>query len=581
VIPFKEVWFCDTEFRGPDGDHKDPVCLVARELFTGYEIRVWRDELKRMDRAPFDTGPNAVMVAYAATAELSVFQAFGWPLPRNILDLYLEHLAATNGLPLNLPEELRKNPGSMLAALWIRKLVGIEGMAKQAMRELILNEPDHVLEEKRGEILDYCGSDDDGLSRLFFEMEPSLDWPTALLRGRYMKAVARMMWTGVPIDVPLWQALTASWEHIKRRLISEIDIHYGVYDDIEFREERFDYYLRNKGIPWPRYPSGHLMLDKDTFKSTALIFPEIAPLHELRATVAKMRLTGLQIGRDGRNRAWLSPYGALTGRNTPSNSKFIFGSAAWMRSLIRPEPGYGLAYVDWSAQEIAIAAALFGDIPMLDNYVSGDPHLAFVKKAGLVPSDATAKSHPRERELGKTINFGMLYGMGERALAYRLQSTRAEARSLIEAHHWIHRKYWHRLEEVVSAGLLFRQMETVFGWPFHIVSNTKETTLQNFTTQANGAEMMRIAAIAATEAGIEICGPVHDAFLIRAPLDRLDEDVAHMRELMARASEEVTEGLRVRTKAELIRSDQSPGRYVDERGIDMWERVMRILREEG
>ena len=136
-----------------------------------------------------------------------------------------------------------------------------------------------------------------------------------------MKAVARMTWTGVPIDMPLWQALAASWERIKRQLITEIDIRYGVYDDIEFREELFDRYLCNKGFPWPRYPSGHLMLDKDTFKTMSQMFgDEIAELHELRATVAKLRLVGLQVGRDGRNRAWLSPFGALTGRNTPSNS---------------------------------------------------------------------------------------------------------------------------------------------------------------------------------------------------------------------------------------------------------------------
>ena len=43
--------------------------------------------------------------------------------------------------------------------------------------------------------------------------------------------------------------------------------------------------------------------------------------------------------------------------------------------------------------------------------------------------------------------------------------------------------------------------------------------------QANGAEMMRLAAIAATEAGIEVCAPVHDAFLIAAPLSRLEADI--------------------------------------------------------
>ena len=57
----------------------------------------------------------------------------------------------------------------------------------------------------------------------------------------------------------------------------------------------------------------------------------------------------------------------------------------------------------------------------------------------------------------------------------------------------------------------------------------------NFPMQANGAEMMRLAAIASTEAGVEVCAPVHDAFLITAPLDQLDADVALMRELMSRA----------------------------------------------
>jgi hypothetical protein len=47
--------------------------------------------------------------------------------------------------------------------------------------------------------------------------------------------------------------------------------------------------------------------------------------------------------------------------------------------------------------------------------------------------------------------------------------------------------------------------------------------------QANGAEMLRLACCLATERGIEVCAPVHDAILICAPLDRLDDDVAGMR----------------------------------------------------
>ena len=69
--------------------------------------------------------------------------------------------------------------------------------------------------------------------------------------------------------------------------------------------------------------------------------------------------------------------------------------------------------------------------------------------------------------------------------------------------------------------------------------------------------MMRIAAIAATEAGIEVCAPVHDAFLIAAPLDRLDDDIAKMRDIMSKAGRAVTGGLDIRTDAEVVRFPDS------------------------
>ena len=78
-------------------------------------------------------------------------------------------------------------------------------------------------------------------------------------------------------------------------------------------------------------------------------------------------------------------------------------------------------------------------------------------------------------------------------------------------------------------------------------------------------------------AGIEICAPIHDAFLIQAPLDRLDADVERMRELMTEAGRAVTGGFPVRTDATVVRF---PDRYMDEGGQDMWDRVMALLSDE-
>ena len=69
-------------------------------------------------------------------------------------------------------------------------------------------------------------------------------------------------------------------------------------------------------------------------------------------------------------------------------------------------------------------------------------------------------------------------------------------------------------------------------------------SLRNFPMQANGAEMLRLACCLGIERGVEICAPVHDAVLIKAPLDRLDHDIAVMREAMAEASRAVLGGAR-------------------------------------
>ena len=88
--------------------------------------------------------------------------------------------------------------------------------------------------------------------------------------------------------------------------------------------------------------------------------------------------------------------------------------------------------------------------------------------------------------------------------------------------------------------------------------------------QANGAEMMRLAACLATERGVEVCAPVHDAFLICAPLDRLEQDVATMRAAMAEASRIVLSGFELGTDVSITRW---PDRYMDSRGRVMWQRV--------
>lgn len=117
-------------------------------------------------------------------------------------------------------------------------------------------------------------------------------------------------------------------------------------------------------------------------------------------------------------------------------------------------------------------------------------------------------------------------------------------------------------------------IETVFGWRKLVSEDDTNNALQNFPCQANGAEMLRLACVMAMEAGLKIIAPVHDALLLEAPLEIFDRDVAKLREIMTEAGGIILDGFEVRTDADAVKY---PDRYVDERGIMMWEKVTRFV----
>jgi DNA polymerase-1 len=125
--------------------------------------------------------------------------------------------------------------------------------------------------------------------------------------------------------------------------------------------------------------------------------------------------------------------------------------------------------------------------------------------------------------------------------------------------------------------MLVGVIHTVFGWPVHVSDRSNPRSLRNFPMQANGSEMLRIACCLATERGIEVCAPIHDAVLICAPLDRLDDDIAGMRAAMAEASRFVLAGFELATDVKIVRW---PDRYSDARGAEMWNRVCNLVAAE-
>jgi hypothetical protein len=561
---FGEVVAVDFEFISTSGNRPIPVCLVVHELRSGRRLRLWQDQFG--SKPPYSTGPDVLFVAYYASAELGCHCALGWSMPQRILDLFIEFRSRTNGL------EIPAGKG-LLGALAYFGLDGIGVVEKDDMRALILRGPPWT-EAERFAILDYCDGDVEALERLLPVMLSKIDLPRALLRGRYMAAAAAMEHIGTPIDAPTLELFRSRWSDIHDQLIAEIDAAYGVFDGRTFKAERFAGWLAANDIPWPRLESGNLDLSDDTFRQQARAYPAVSPLRELRSSLSDLRLNDLAVGADARNRTVLSAFRSRTGRNQPSNAKFIFGPSVWLRGLIKPPPGHAVAYVDWSQQEIGIAAALSGDQAPQSAYRSGDCYLAFAKQANAVPHDASKATHGAQRELFKQCMLAVQYGMEAPSLALRIAQPQIVARELLRAHHQTYRRFWEWSDAALDHAMLLGVIYTVFGWPIHVGERANPRSLRNFPMQANGAEMLRIATCLGTERGVQICAPVHDAVLICAPLDRLDADIASMRAAMAEASRLVLAGFELATDVKVVRF---PDRYMDPRGRHMWDRVCSLV----
>ena len=237
------------------------------------------------------------------------------------------------------------------------------------------------------QIVQYCEDDTRALTRLFPAIVRTIkSLPHALHRAKFQWQSATMESRGVPIDGEALRRLKLRWNGIQTSLVNELDRDYGCYEIVDgkpkWRKHLFAAYLRRNGMTWPRLASGAYDEADDTFRSMSGRYPQVETLRELRYTLSKLKLNALAVGGDNRNRSPYWAYGTKSARCAPSNSKFVFGNAKWLRFLISPAPGMALVHRDYSQQEPRIAAVLSEDMELLAACESGDVYTGIARQLG-------------------------------------------------------------------------------------------------------------------------------------------------------------------------------------------------------
>jgi DNA polymerase-1 len=233
--------------------------------------------------------------------------------------------------------------------------------------------------------------------------------------------------------------------------------------------------------------------------------------------------------------------------------------------------------------EFLVAAVTTECEPMLDLYATGSPYIEFAKRFDEAPPDATKKTAEGERihERYKVGLLGAQYQMQYLTLAHRLGVSTFVAHEMLSQHSGLFRKYWVYTEDWIAQALNTGIMWTPFGWTMHTgITEFNARSIGNFFVQATSADILRLATVWMHRRNIEVCGTVHDAVLIEAPIDRIEADVALAEEIMRRSGRVVlnTTDKRhdLRTSATIVKF---PNRYVDKRGVQMWEEVLKLLEQ--
>jgi DNA polymerase I len=582
-LPFREIWCVDFEYYpgaglangGREGDPATPLCLVAFEMRSGRIVRQWRDEFGPFP--PYRLDGDALFISYLASAEFGCHIALGWGQPACALDPYVEFRHYVNDGTIKSGDR-DKGFYSLNGALHYFLEDGIDTAHKEDMRNRILRGPPFTAEE-RETILAYCEDDVRALALLVQHIVPTIrSLPHALGRAKFVWTVAQQERRGVPLDLAFLTRLRGQWEPMQSELVKAMDAPFGIYEfkngKPHWRKQRFADWVKRHRMSWPTYADGLLDETDQTFRDMEGLYPQIGPLRELRYSLSKLRLNDLSVGNDGRNRCLLGPYGSKTARNQPSNSKYIFGPAKWLRFLITPSPGRVLIHRDYCQQEVQIAAVLSGDAALLEACRSGDVYLGIAKQLGFAPEDATPDTHKAIRAMFKTVVLGIQYGLGARTLALRTGVSLFEASEILARLRARFRTFDAYAQCVLDRAGLDLEIGTQFDWYMQCPPGINPRTVRNFPIQSTGAEILHVACILGERRGIHIVAPVHDALMAEADLDQADDVSAALDRVMCDASAIVLQGYELRTDCQIIRPGE---RYFDDRGEKMWNTVEKLL----
>jgi DNA polymerase-1 len=290
----------------------------------------------------------------------------------------------------------------------------------------------------------YAATDAFATIMLYYKLKDSTDSGFIYdLEARLLPIVANMEYRGIKIDTESLKKATETLDLENKQLTEEIYALAGSRFNISSSAQLLKVLYEDLHLPVTDYTndtSGVPSTDKDALKK--LEHPIIAPLLKYKSN-QKLITTFLKklsttLGTDKHVHTTLNSYGAISGRftsNSPNlqqipKAKDATENSAVLRKAFVADEGYYLLDVDYGQIEYRVFASLCGDAFLRSAFERGvDFHSQTASVMFGVPLDKVTDAL---RHKGKTINFGLLFGMQAYGLSQQLKCPEEEAQKLLD-----------------------------------------------------------------------------------------------------------------------------------------------------
>jgi DNA polymerase-1 len=394
----------------------------------------------------------------------------------------------------------------------------------------------------------------EGLQRVFADLEVPL-----------IPVLAHMERLGIKVDVDKLRSMSSEFAaqlaSLEGRIYQEAGCEFNINSPKQLADIFFNKLaISTKGVKKTKtgFSTDSSVLEKlaEVHPLPALIL-EYRGLHKLKSTYTDA-LAEQICTKTGRVHTRLNQTITGTGRLSSSdpnlqNIPIQSVEGRRIRSAFIPEQGSIFISADYSQIELRLLAHLSGDENLIQAFSAGkDIHASTAREIMGLSTDEEVSD--AMRRIGKTINFGIVYGMGAFRLGRELGIPVHQASAYITNYFQRYPKVKEYFASLEDAALNRGEVQTIFGRKRVISSIDTSGRDQGFAMRAainaplqgSAADIIKLAmikvhALLATHyPGAQLVLQIHDELLIEAP-DRGASENAKLIHDVTRAMESVME----------------------------------------